>query len=97
METRKDLFLNALSNGGTTPTPTTQEEKILANLAGTGGLGIELPAVTASNNGQVLMVVNGKWTVASIPSQLPAVTADNNGAVLKVTNGAWAIGEDATE
>ena len=26
-----------------------------------------LPTVTSSNNGQVLIVVNGAWTVASLP------------------------------
>lgn len=26
-----------------------------------------LPAVTSSNNGQVLIVANGAWTVASLP------------------------------
>lgn len=55
----------------------------------------ELPAVTAENAGQVLMVsAQGKWVAASIPSQLPAVTAENNGAVLKVADGAWGIGTD---
>ena len=58
----------------------------------------ELPAVTAENAGQVLMVsAQGKWVAASIPSQLPAVTAENNGAVLKVANGAWGIGTDETQ
>lgn len=28
----------------------------------------ELPAVTAANNGQVLMVVNGAWAAASLPA-----------------------------
>ena len=55
----------------------------------------ELPAVTAVNAGQVLMVnAQGKWVAASIPSQLPALTAENNGAVLKVADGAWGIGTD---
>ena len=50
----------------------------------------ELPAVTASNNGQVLMVVDGKWAAAAIPSQLPAVTSSDSGKVLTVSaQGAW--------
>ena len=66
METRKDLFLSALADGSTTPTPVTQEEMVLAQLAGSKGIGIELPTVTASDNGKVLKVVNGKWAAASI-------------------------------
>lgn len=50
----------------------------------------ELPVVTASNNGQVLTVAEGAWTVANVPTELPPVTADNNGDVLTVVNGAWA-------
>lgn len=56
----------------------------------------ELPAVTSSDNGYVLTVVNGKWAKAAIPSQLPAVTAANNGQVLKVVEGVWALGADET-
>ncbi len=60
---------------------------------------IELPAVTTSNNGQVLTVSAGKWVAADIPSQLPAVSApDDVGKVLKVNDsGVWAPGTDATE
>lgn len=54
-----------------------------------GALGA-LPAVTASDNGKTLLVVDGEWTVASIPSQLPAVTGDDEGKVLMVdSEGAW--------
>ena len=56
--------------------------------------GIELPAVTSSDNGDVLTVVSGKWAKADVPTELPAVTADDNGKVLKVVDGAWAVGTD---
>ena len=50
----------------------------------------ELPAVSASDNGKVLMVVDGKWAAAAIPSQLPAVTSSDSGKVLTVSaQGAW--------
>ena len=50
----------------------------------------ELPEVSASDNGKVLMVVEGKWAAAAIPSQLPAVTASDEGDVLKVnSSGEW--------
>ena len=51
----------------------------------------ELPAVSASDNGKVLMVVEGKWAVGTIPSQLPAVTSSDAGDVLTVNeSGVWA-------
>lgn len=50
----------------------------------------ELPVVSASDNGKVLMVVDGKWAAAAIPSQLPAVTSSDSGKVLTVSaQGAW--------
>ena len=50
----------------------------------------ELPEVSASDNGKVLMVVDGKWAAAAIPSQLPAVTSSDSGKVLTVSaQGAW--------
>ena len=61
----------------------------------TKAAGVELPAVTAENAGQVLTVnAHGKWAAANIPSQLPAVSATDNGSVLKVVEGVWAIGTD---
>lgn len=50
-----------------------------------------LPAITSSNNGQILKVVNGAWSVGDAPTSLPAITAADNGKLLKVSNGAWAI------
>lgn len=66
--------------------------KALAKIAASAG--IELPAVTSEDNGDVLTVVEGKWAKAAAPKELPAVTAENNGAVLKVADGAWGIGTD---
>lgn len=66
----------------------------LAKIA-TKAAGVELPAVTVENAGQVLTVnAQGKWVAANIPSQLPAVTATDNGSVLKVVEGVWAVGTD---
>ena len=36
--------------------------------------GSSLPTVTASDNGKVLMVVNGAWAVASLPTYNGSVT-----------------------
>lgn len=57
-------------------------------------IGIELPTVSAADNGDVLTVVNGKWAKADAPKELPAVTAEDNGSVLKVVDGAWDKGTD---
>lgn len=48
-----------------------------------------LPTVTSANDGQMLGVVNGKWTNMNAPSSLPEVTADDNDKVLVVVNGVW--------
>lgn len=58
------------------------------------GAGIELPKVTAADNGDVLLVDNGKWAKAAAPKELPAVSATDNGSVLKVVDGVWAVGTD---
>lgn len=49
-----------------------------------------LPAVTAADNGKVLMVQNGAWVAASI-DELPEVTVEDNGKILKVVNAQWAV------
>lgn len=55
-----------------------------------GGGTSELPAVSATNNGQILTVVNGAWAASNAPAELPTVTGDNDGEVLTVVSGAWA-------
>lgn len=62
---------------------------MLAALAEIAGTTIELPAVSSSDNGDVLTVVSGKWAKADLPTELPAVTADDDGDVLTVVEGAW--------
>lgn len=63
-------------------------EDIAAKLVGVDVT--ELPEVSASDNGKVLMVVNGQWAAAAIPSQLPAVTSSDSGKVLTVSaEGDW--------
>lgn len=59
----------------------------------------ELPAVSSTDNGNVLTVVEGVWAKAALPTpdpELPAVTSEDNGRILKVVDGVWALGDDET-
>lgn len=66
MTSREDLYLKKLNdNSVVTPQPVTQREKILSELAGVNGLGVELPTVTASDNGKAIIVENGAWALGN--------------------------------
>ena len=62
----------------------------IAQIAGTT---IELPAVSSTDNGDVLMVSGGKWAKGDMPNELPTVSGDDNGDVLTVVEGAWSKAE----
>lgn len=51
----------------------------------------QVPAVTASNNGKILKVASGAWSLADETTELPSVSSTDNGKVLGVSNGAWAV------
>ena len=67
---------------GTLPTLTEQEKNDLLAAK-------ELPAVSSTDNGKVLTVVEGAWAKAAIPAQLPSVTGTDNGKALMVSGGKW--------
>ena len=53
-------------------------------------LNATLPAVTSSDNGKIMKVVNGAWDKAAMPTELPAVTSSDAGKVLTVnSSGQW--------
>lgn len=54
------------------------------------GIPLQVPTVTTANNGEILKVENGAWTVGEAPTGVPDVTASDNGRILQVSNGAWA-------
>lgn len=64
----KNLFLAFGGSAETVANLTTSAEVInaIASHISAGG-GAELPAVSATNNGQVLTVVSGKWAAANLP------------------------------
>ena len=67
---------------GTLPTLTEQEKNDLLAAK-------ELPAVSSTDNGKVLTVVEGAWAKAAIPAQLPSVSGTDNGKALMVSGGKW--------
>ena len=76
--------------------PDTRNITVLLNGEEVTG-GAELPEVTSSDNGDVLMVVEGVWAKADPPTELPAVTSSDNGDVLMVVEGVWAKADPPTE
>ena len=70
-------------------TPTSSLTEVNGHFHLTLGVPIELPTVTSTNNGEILKVENGAWTVGAAPTGVPDVTASDNGRVLQVNNGEW--------
>lgn len=68
------------------------DAQVIKCLALIMGSTIELPAVSGSDNGKVLKVIEGAWGKGT-DEALPEVTADDNGKVLMVVNGEWAVAE----
>lgn len=84
----------AIADGAAVGDYSTIADCILAIAKVVASAGIELPAVSGADNGNVLTVVEGKWAKAAVPTELPAVSAEDNGDVLKVVDGVWAKGTD---
>ena len=75
---------------------TYKRKKISGDMDEIGGS--SLPEVSGSDNGKALIVAEGEWTAANIPSQLPSVTAADEGKVLAVnSSGVWAASPAATQ
>ncbi len=70
-------------------TPTSSLTEVDGHFHLTLGIPLQVPTVTASNNGEILKVENGQWTVGVAPTGVPDVTASDNGSILQVSNGAW--------
>lgn len=70
-------------------TPTSSLTEVDGHFHLTLGIPLQVPTVTASNNGEILKVENGVWTVGEAPTGVPDVTASDNGRVLQVNNGEW--------
>ena len=70
-------------------TPTSSLTEVNGHFHLTLGIPLQVPTVTASNNGEILKVENGAWTVGEAPTGVPDVTASDDGKVLQVSNGEW--------
>ena len=70
-------------------TPTSSLTEVDGHFHLTLGIPLQVPTVTASNNGEILKVENGQWTVGQAPTGVPDVTASDDGKVLQVSNGEW--------
>lgn len=70
-------------------TPTSSLTEVDGHFHLTLGIPLQVPTITASNNGEILKVENGAWTVGEAPTGVPDVTASDNGKVLQVSNGEW--------
>ena len=70
-------------------TPTSSLTEVDGHFHLTLGIPLQVPTVTASNNGEILKVENGAWTVGEAPTGVPDVTASDDGKVLQVSNGVW--------
>lgn len=64
MRDRFEVILNAIKTQVPITDPRSRFEEVINALVGAGG---GVPAVTATDNGKVLMVVDGSWAAATIP------------------------------
>lgn len=64
MRDRFEVILNAIKTQVPITDPRSRFEEVINALVGAGG---GVPAVTAADNGKVLMVVEGSWAAATIP------------------------------
>lgn len=62
MRDRFEVILNAIKTQVPITDPRSRFEEVINALVGAG-----VPAVTAADNGKVLMVVDGSWAAATIP------------------------------
>ena len=85
----KDVYTELGGSAATVASMQTDAEVIEA-LSALVGSTIELPAVTAEDDGDVLTVVNGAWSKAEASGGLPEVTSADEGDVLTVnSSGEW--------
>ncbi len=70
-------------------TPTSSLTEVDGHFHLSLGIPLQVPTVTATNNGEILKVENGAWIVGEAPTGVPDVTASDNGSILQVSNGEW--------
>lgn len=56
-----------------------------------------LPPVSGTDNGKIMIVDDGEWTVGAAPVELPDASDEADGKVLMVADGEWGVGTIPTE
>lgn len=85
--TRLQKFLAAIAGDATAPSPVTNNEKLLYNIAeamnaaASAASTSELPEAKAADNGKVLGIVNGKWAVMELPTNDAATPTVEDGGL----------------
>lgn len=70
-------------------TPTSSLTEVDGHFHLTLGIPLQVPVVTSTNEGEILKVENGQWTIGEAPTGVPDVTSVDDGKVLQVNNGEW--------
>lgn len=85
----KELY-KALGGNAATVADITLTSDMIVEISKIASSTLELPAVSSTDNGSILKVVDGKWAKGAETKELPNPATATAGDVLTVVDGAWA-------